>query len=155
MTGNEERELPPEAEAPSETLRKLQERRDSAASAYVQRNAAVKIAQETADLRAIIALENEYGPVSEGCLAELKTRYGSIILKAPDPLVHRKYSETPESKTTTNTQWEYVRSCVVHPDPLRFDEIFKLQSAILGPCVTLCLNLGGYVAIELEKKSVR
>lgn len=87
----------------------------------------------------------------EGFITRVNTRFGMVVVKAADPMVHRRFCDemgradhpNPKVRTSMHDAAEkMVRHCLVYPDKAAFDELARKVSGLIGVAANEAYELG-------------
>ncbi len=101
-----------------------------------------------ADENALAEAESQHGAERIGIV---ETDLGRIILKRPHPAKFKQFQDS--DRVTVDAVDEYVRSCLVYPEPARYDAICRELPATITRCGRVCNRLAGERAQAVEGKA--
>lgn len=105
--------------------------------------------RELADAKALDAAERAHGKLGVH-VAAIKTPRGIVIVKRPNHLIFRQWSE--EGKIDTNSCERLIWPCLVHPPRAVFDSIAEELPGVIAPITNLITRLAGAGAQQLSGK---
>lgn len=101
-----------------------------------------------ADAEAMADAEEKHGAHK---VKSIGTALGCVIVKAPNPLIFRRFQDRGEHKTSDMEA--LVRKCLVYPTATALDRIIEEEPATIARAANCVVELAGFRESEVSKKS--
>ncbi len=145
--GNGSADLESRREAARERIRAAERKRSEIAEAAATLDEVESLERNAADEEAIAEAEAEHGLKR---IAIIRTDFGCVIVKRPNPLIYKRLRDRGEAKTQDLEK--LVRSCLVYPDGSALDRLLDEVPATLDRAANAVVELAGFRAKEVSGK---
>ena len=83
-------------------------------------------------------------------IAVVRSSYGAVILRRPNPVIYKRFRDRGEAKTVDLEK--LVRGCLLYPDVAGFDRILDEEPGTLDRCASSVIELAGFRLKEVSGK---
>jgi hypothetical protein len=105
--------------------------------------------RRSVEAQVLSELEEKHGAVGKH-LAVVETGEGVIVLKRPNHLQYKKFTDA--DKHTSDTFYRLVAPSLVYPTKAEWERINEAEPATLVKCANACVTLAGFTRADLEGK---
>lgn len=146
-------------QTPAEQLAALRAARAEREAAAAAARDEAAVLQGIAVEKALAAAEAEHGPralrdengkLSDGEIAAFEAPGCVVIVKRPNHLIYRRFSD--QSKLSTDACIQLIKPSLVHPDKDAFERLIESYPAVVLPVASLIQELAGARSADTSGK---